>query len=392
MDPLGLGLEAGAGSADAKALGTVELGFALSDLTRRIVAASRASALLAAIVLAGCLLVIWPVARLTTRPLGDLSRAALAIADGDLRHEVKSSGNDEVADLGRSFGVMVSELRSMATDLVDAASALARESEAMVEAASRQAALATEQSASLSQMNAAIREIAQTATSAIGHADRVIAVTQTAEESSLAGQAVVDDAVGSTATVERQVGAIAGRLGELAGRVGQIGTIIETVRDLAQRSNVLALNAAIQAARSGEAGASFSVIAREMRALAEESGRTAGEVPKLLGEIVSSTQAAAQATKQGTEGAQATASLAERAGTTIGSLAGVCRESSEAALQIAASARQQATGVNEIVGALAQLARAAEGGVERSSEMRNVAKRLEGVSGRLTALAQRYRS
>lgn len=392
MDPLGLDSTGGAGVAGVKVLGAVEIGFALADLTARITAASRAAATLALLVFAGCLVAMWPLVRFTTKPIGALSRAALEIAQGNLKQDVVQSGSDEVAELGRSFGLMISELQSMQVELVESAASLATESKAMVESAKRQAASATEQSASLAQMHASIEEIAQTARAAIGHADRVITVSQAAEESSVAGERVVDEAVSSTAHVEQQVTAIAGRLGELSGHVGEIGAIIERVKDLGARSNVLALNAAIQAARSGETGAGFAVIAREMRSLAEESTATAGEVPKLLGQIVSATRTAASATEQGTEQARSTAALAQRAGSTIGNLAGVCRESASAAREIATSAHQQATGVNEIVAALAQLAKAAESNVEGGQEMRRVAERLEAVSDRLTRLAQRYRS
>ncbi len=392
LDPLGLGGKVGAGTAGVKVLGSVEIGFPLSHLTSQIGAASRRSMGLAGVVLVACLVAMFPLARYTTRPLVELSRAALGIAAGDLRQDVKRSGNDEVADLAASFGRMVSELQSMLAELKDAASMLAQESDAMLAAATRQAAMASQQSASVAEMNASIREIAQTSSAATDHADRVIAVTQTAEDSSRAGEGVVEEAIDSTAQVEQHVGAIASRLGELSSRASQIGDIIATVKDLAARSNVLALNAAIQAARSGESSAGFSVIAREMRALAEQSSTTAGEVPKLLGEIVESTQAAASASQQGTDKARSTAALARRAGGAIGNLANVCRESAVAARHIAESSRQQATGVNDVVAALAQLARAADGNVEGSEEMRRVAERLKAVSGRLTALAERYRS
>jgi methyl-accepting chemotaxis protein len=392
LDPLGLNPGAGAGTAGLKILGSVEIGFPLEKLGAQIAAASRRSVGLAGVVFLACLVAMFPLARFTTRPLVELSRAALGVAEGDLRQDVARSGNDEVADLARSFARMISELQSMLAELKDAAAALAQESDVMLAAATRQATMAAQQSASVTEMNASIREIAQTSSAATDHADRVIAVTQTAEESSRAGEGIVEEAVGSTAHVEQHVAAISGRLGDLSSRVSQIGDIIATVKDLASRSNVLALNAAIQAARSGEASAGFSVIAREMRALAEQSSGTAGEVPKLLGEIVEATQSAAAATQQGTEKARSTAALAQRAGATIGNLASVCRESASAARHIAESSRQQATGVNEVVTALAQLARAAEGNVEGSEEMRRVAERLKTVSGRLTRLAERYRS
>lgn len=392
LDPLGLNPAAGANTAGVKVLGTVELGFPVATLTAQIAAASRRSIGLAALVFAACLIAMIPLARYTTRPLAVLSQAALGIAEGDLRQDVGRSGNDEVADLARSFTRMIEGLQSMLAELKEAAAALAQESDAMLAAATRQAAMAAQQSASITEMNASIREIAQTSSAATDHADRVIVVTQAAEETSRAGEGIVEEAVGSTAHVEQHVGAIAVRLGDLSSRVSQIGEIISTVKDLASRSNVLALNAAIQASRSGEASAGFSVIAREMRALAEQSSGTAGEVPKLLGEIVESTQAAAAATQQGTDKARSTAALARRAGTTIGNLTNVCRESASAARHIAESSRQQATGVNEVVAALSQLARAADGNVQGGEEMRRVAERLKAVSERLTRLADRYRS
>jgi methyl-accepting chemotaxis protein len=392
MDPLGLGASGAAGTGAVKELGSVEIGFPVAELRAQIGAASRRSIGLAALVFAACLVAMYPLASYTTRPLVSLTRAALGIADGDLRQDVRRTGDDEVADLAKSFARMVAELQAMLSELKGAASSLAQESDVMLGAATRQAAMAAQQSASITQMNVSIREIAQTSSTATDHADRVIAVTQTAEESAVAGEGVVEEAVASTTLVEQQVSTIGSRLGDLSARVSQIGDIIGTVKDLALRSNVLALNAAIQAARTGEDGASFSVIAREMRALAEQSSNTAGEVPKLLGEIVEHTGSATAATQQGSEKARTTAALARRAGSTIGNLANVCRESAAAARLIADSSRQQATGVNEIVATLAQLTRAAESNVEGSEEMRRVAERLKSVSSRLTGLAERYRS
>jgi methyl-accepting chemotaxis protein len=392
LDPLGLRTAAGAGSAGLKVLGSVEIGFPLADLTRQVAAASRRSMALAALVFAACLLAMIPLARFMTRPLVGLSRAALGIAGGDLRQSVSRSGDDEVADLARSFARMVSELQSMLGELKETAAALAQESDTMLAAATRQAGMATQQAASVAQMSTSIREIAQTAGAAIDRADGVIAVTQTAEESSIAGGRVVEEAVGSTAQVEQHVGAIASRLVDLSGRVGQIRHVIVTVESLASQSNLLALNAAIEASRAGAAGTSFSVIAREMRALAEQSASAASGVPKLLGDVVETARAAVKETEQGRERARSTAALAQRAGETIGGLAGICRESAAAARQIAESSRQQATGVNEIVTALSQLGQAAEGTVDGGEEMRRAAERLKAVSARLTSLAERYRS
>lgn len=391
LDPLGLAPEP-ASDSGARLLGAVEIGFPAAELRDRVNAATRRSIAQAALAFLACVVAMFPLARFATRPLTSLSAAALGIAGGDLRQHVRTNSNDEVADLGRSFARMVAELQAMVAELRDAAAALARESETMLAAATRHAATATQQSASLAQMNASVKEIAQTSGTAIEHADRVIEVTRSAEESSRAGDALVEEAVKSTTGVEAQVGAIGSRLADLSGRAGEIGEIIGKVKDLALRSNVLALNAAIHAGRNGESGSSFTVIAREMRSLAEQSSATAGEVPRLLGQIAEAVQAAAAATQQGTVQARSTAGLAQRAGNTIGSLAAVCRESSTAAREIAESARQQASGVHEIVSALEQLSQASQENVEGSDDMKRMAERLQSVSGRLSALAERYQA
>jgi methyl-accepting chemotaxis protein len=391
LDPLGLAPAGGAGSAGVKVLGSIEIGFPLADLSARIAAATRRSMGLATVVFVACLLAMIPLVNLTTRPLAALSKAALGIAEGDLRQDVHRAGSDEIAELARSFARMVAELQSMLGDLQEAAASLAEDADTMLAGATRQAASASQQAASLAQMNAAIQEIAHTSSAATDHADRVIASTQSAEESSRAGEELVEQAVVSTNHVEAHVSGIESRLSDLTGRAGQIGAIIATVKDVAQRTNVLALNAAIQAVRAGGTGASFSVIAREMRSLAEQSSATAGEVPKLLGDIVDCTQSAAQATRQGSDTARSTAALAQKAGATIGNLAAICRDSATAARQIAESSRQQATGVNEIVAALAELAQTGDASVKSSEEMRRVAERLKAVSGRLVRLSDRYR-
>ncbi len=391
LDPLGLHPEP-ASDSGARLLGSVEIGFPAAELRGQVNAATRRSIGLAAVVFLACVVAMFPLARFATRPLTSLSAAALGMAAGNLRQHVRTTSNDEVADLARSFARMVAELQAMVGELRDAAATLARESETMLAAATRHAATATEQSASLTQMNASVKEIAQTSGAAIEHADRVIRATQSAEESSQAGDSLVEEAVKSTTAVEAQVGTIGSRLADLSGRAGEIGEIIGKVKDLALRSNVLALNAAIHAGRNGESGSSFTVIAREMRSLAEQSSATAGEVPRLLGQIAEAVQAAAAATQQGADQARSTAGLAQRAGATIGSLAGVCRESSAAAREIAESARQQASGVHEIVSALEQLARASEENVEGSDDMKRMAERLQSVSGRLSALVERYQA
>jgi methyl-accepting chemotaxis protein len=376
--------------AGKKRVGSVQIGFNLAQLEREVGSTVLTAILFCLLALAICLVLAYFFSRMLTVPIERLVSAAAGIARGELQQEMAIHGNDEISDLARAFATMSDGLRSMIADLRGAAQEIEREASNILSTSSQQSAMASQQASAINETSTTVSEIAQTSKQATEHADSVIQLAQRSEELSRDGQKVVEEAMTGMEKLAEQVRAIAQSITELSERTLQIGDIIATVKDLAEQSNLLALNASIEAAKAGEHGRGFAVVAMEMRNLAEQSKVAAGEVRVILGDVQKGTRGAVGATEEGSKRAHAAIGLAQSAGTSILGLADVIRDSSLAARQIANNTRQQTIGVEQIVSAISELSSAMADTLEGTKRIENVAGSLTTLSKRLSDLVGRY--
>jgi methyl-accepting chemotaxis protein len=148
--------------------------------------------------------------------------------------------------------------------------------------------------------------------------------------------------------VNEQVESLAEHILALAEQAQQIGEIIASVNEIAEQTNLLALNAAIEAARAGEHGRGFSVVAAEIKALAEQSKRATAQVRRILGDIQKATHGAVIAAEDGTRSVGGAIAVVNQAGETIRLLSDTIGATAQSAAQISASAAQQAAGMAQI--------------------------------------------
>ena len=373
----------GAKAEERGQVGTVQVGLKLDTLNSTTSSITLSALALGMIVLLCCLAAAAVLARLLIIPLERLAHAAAGIAAGDLRQRIDTRGGDEIGELARSFSIMAQALSTLIADLRSAASDIEREAASVLTTSTQQSAMAHQQASAINETSSTVAEIAQTSKQATTYADNVISGTQKSEALSAEGQQVVVESVEGMNKLGEQVKNIALAITDLSERTLQIGDIIATVKDVAEQSNLLALNASIEAAKAGEHGRGFAVVATEMRTLAEQSKVAANQVRGLLGEVQKGTRTAVSATEEGSRRAQAATSLAQSAGSAILGLSELIKDSSAAARQIAGNTRQQTIGVEQIAAAMTELSTAMSDSVEGT-------RRIEQVAGNLSALSKRF--
>jgi methyl-accepting chemotaxis protein len=337
-------------------------------------------------------LLAWLAVRPLVRALEELAAAAATVARGDLSPRLAHlQGQGEIGALATSFAAMVKGLQATLGELREATGKLDHEANDILTSVTRQAATSSEQAAAITETSTTASQIAQTAKQATEHADSVIQMTQRSEELSQEGLKVVEEAVESSAALGDQVKRIAVTMADLSERTLQVSEIIATVKDLAEQSNLLALNASIEASKAGEHGRGFAVVALEMRNLAEQSKAAAGQVRAILSEIQKGTRDASLATDEGAKRAVRTVTLSRSAGEAIEGLAMVIRESALAARQIANNTRQQTIGVEQMVAAISELSSTINESADGSRTIEQGATTLTSVSRRLGEAVRRYR-
>jgi methyl-accepting chemotaxis protein len=196
----------------------------------------------------------------------------------------------------------------------------------------------------------------------------------------------VDETIKGVQDAKERMETIAERILHLSEQAQTIGEIIATVNDLAEQSNLLAVNAAIEAAKAGEAGKGFAVVAAEVKGLAEQSKLATAQIRTILNGIQRATQAAVMAAEQGVKTAEASVVVAAKAGEAILLLTDSQAKSAQSAQQILASAQQQEVGMDQIALAMKSVQLSSTQNMAATKQVEQTAHDLKALAQRLTSL------
>lgn len=275
-------------------------------------------------------------------------------------------------------------------NLLEFSSGLDQSTAEIVSTVQEQAATAQEQASSIAEVTATVKEVNETSKQTLAAAQKVIAAAESAVEMSRKGTGTLEASIHGMNEIRGQVESIAEKILQLSEQTQQIGEIIQSVNDISEQSKLLALNAAIEAARAGEHGRGFSVVASEIRSLANQSKEATAQVRGILSEIQRATNSAVVATEEGSKKVDTGVQLVNDAGENIHALARNVDESADAGRLISGSAKEQTAGVGQIWVALEQINRATVDSVGAMKVNEKAAQTLREMSEKMRGLLDEY--
>lgn len=329
---------------------------------------------------------------LIARPMRDLSDAAEKVASGDLNVRIPDeTRSDEVGLLARAFGNMIERLKAQTKDIAEAVNVLASSSNEIA-ATTAQLASGTEQTAvAVTETTTTADEVKQAAILSTQKAKHVSELAQNASDVSQAGSRLVNETIDGINHIREQVEYIAETIVRLSEHNQAIGDIIAAVDDLAEQSNLLAVNAAIEASRAGEHGKGFIVVAQEIKSMAEQSKQATKQVRSRLNDIQKASTAAVMATEKGTKAVEATVVQSSSTGRSMQEISRSVSEAAQAVMQIAASNQQQLVGMDQVVMAMTNIKQATTQNAASTRQVEMTVKSLQDIGRRLKSMVDYYR-
>ncbi|WP_321402460.1 methyl-accepting chemotaxis protein [Maridesulfovibrio sp.] len=371
------------------------------------------------------------VGRDITRPLRKVVDAAYRIAEGDMTGEIKGTDRkDELGSLARAFNKMNDSLKLMADTMQRVADSdltvqvkarsekdtIGKALEVMVEnlksdnqrineavrtlssslsqisaASAELTASAAETASAVAETNATVEEVKQTAHLSNEKSRQVADVARKAVSTSRQGQKAAEDASSGMKDIRTQMDTIAQSIVKLSEQSQHIGNIIYVVNDLADQSNILAVNASIEASKAGEEGRGFTVVAREIRNLSDQSKQSVAQIQSILADIQKATSSAVMITEQGGKAVETGAALSSQTGEAILNLSTVINQSAQSSAQIAASSQEQLAGLDQVAVALGSIKQAGEQNLESSRQLEEAVKDLDQQARSLKDMMDRFK-
>ena len=321
--------------------------------------------------------------------LGQTARVAEQISDGDLTVEVKPKSDKDV--LGKAFAAMVEKLRRIIGEMQESSSILFSSAQQFVAATTQVASAAAETAAAVAETTATVEEVKQTAQLATQKAKFVSQSAQRATQVSESGRKSAADSIEAMKQIREQMESIADSIVRLSEQGQAIGEIMLSVNDLAEQSNLLAVNASIEAAKAGEQGKGFAVVAQEVRNLAEQSKQATIQVRSILNDIQKATNAAVMVTEQGSKAVEAGVKQSVQAGESVQKLGESISDAAQAATQIAASSQQQMVGMDQVALAMESIKTASTQNLASTKQTEVAAKNIQELGRKLTELVALYK-
>jgi len=324
-----------------------------------------------------------------TQSLQEKAELFQQIAAGNLTVEVKTPADKDV--IGKAFAAMVTALRGEMQAIREAVNVIASSASQISASTTELASAASQTASAVSETTSTVEEVKQTAHLSTQKAKYVFDSAEKASDVSQQGRKAVDLAVEGMNFIRTQTDSISESIMKLSERSQAIGEIIASVNDIADQSNLLAVNAAIEAAKAGDQGKGIAIVAQEVRNLAEQSKQATAQVRTILNEIQKAVGEVVMSTEQEIKAVETGMRQTSEAGESFRHLAETIEESAQAATQITASSQQQLVGMDQVVLAITNINQASSQNVAGAKQVETAAQNLHDLGQQLKQLIDRYR-
>lgn len=314
------------------------------------------------------------------------------VRQGELTAFQARTDDQVLAPLLESFGKVIDTLRTFVREINEAALRLSSSANEVLAASTQHESSSTEQAAAIHETTATMEELKHASAQIAENAGAVARVAEETLNSARSGRGAIAEFIQAMQQIRADGVAVSESITKLLRRVERIGTVVEVIDEIADRSDLLALNAALEGSRAGEAGKGFSIVAAEMRRLAENVLDSTKEIKNLITEIREATAAAASAadaSRQATEAGERLGSVA--AGAVEGILSGV-QETSDAARVINLATQQQRTATEQVVASMGEIEEVTRQTTQASKQATGAAAELTQLAGRLSELIKRFKA
>ncbi|RWU21157.1 methyl-accepting chemotaxis protein [Pseudomonas alkylphenolica] len=331
------------------------------------------------------------IAQRVLRPLREAGQHFQRIASGDLSVPVAVHSRNEIGQLFSELQRMQHSQRDTLGQIAGCASQLASAASALDEVTEQSASSLRQQDQELEQAATAVTEmttaVEEVARNAVTTSQAASASNQLAEQS----RRQVGENLDGTRAMASEVHTSSERLQQLAGQIRDIGQVLDVIRSVSEQTNLLALNAAIEAARAGEAGRGFAVVADEVRTLAYRTQQSTQEIEQMIAAVQQGTESAVASMQASTQRAQSTLSITQASGQVLEGIYSAIGQINERNLVIASAAEEQAQVAREVDRNLLNIRELSTRSASGAQQTQQASQALSGLAGELTALVARFK-
>jgi methyl-accepting chemotaxis protein len=326
--------------------------------------------------------------RSITVPLSSFVAFVDRVGKGDLTQEAIVVTNDEVGALGNGMNQMVAGLKNVNGQIASVTENMNAASAQILASAKQQASSTKEQAATVQEITSTMQEISQSGSQIVSKAKEVAGVAEQATSASVSGMDAVRNTNRTMEAIREQVEEVAENIVALSEKTQAVGEIISTVNEIAEQSNLLALNATIEAADAGDEGCRFSVVASEMKNLADQAKECTVHVRKILGEIQKAINTSVMLTEEAVKRVESGKQQAEVSENVIRQISSSTEESIQAFQQIIGATNQQQIGLEQVAQGMKDIDLAAQQNATGTGQLEQAVVSLSAMSKQLrTAVA-----